>query len=65
MPKEENTVRSGKMELADLEAKVERLELDAREYEARVRVIEGKARLEQLKAEYGRSGKKKTEQASA
>lgn len=52
--------RAGKMETADLEARVERLELEAREYEARSRVLEARARLERLKAEHGPKARKKT-----
>lgn len=59
MPKMNALPRAGKMETADLEARVERLELEAREYEARGRVLEARARLDKLKAEHGAKAKKK------
>ena len=37
-------------DIGDLKARVERLELQAREAEARLRTFEAKARLEELKA---------------
>ena len=37
-------------DLSGLQARVERLELEAREWDARVKIFEAKARVEQLKA---------------
>ena len=61
MPDKIATPRGGKLDAADLTTRVERLELEAREYEGRCRIIEGRARLEKLRTEHGiQRGKKET-----
>jgi hypothetical protein len=52
------TPRAVKIDTADLEKRVERLELEAREFEARARIIEARAHLEKLKSEHGMPGKR-------
>jgi hypothetical protein len=37
-------------EISEVQARVERLELEAREWDARSRILEARARVEQLKA---------------
>lgn len=67
MPDKIATPRGGgKVDAGELTTRVERLELEAREYEARCRVIEGRARLEKLRAAHGGpSGKNATAKAPA
>ena len=52
MAKELGGPRAARIGTADLAGRVERLELEAREFEARVRVIQGRAQLEKLRIEH-------------
>ncbi len=54
----EVTPIGGKINTADLAARVERLELEARENEARVRIIRSRAELEKVRAEHPAMGGK-------
>ena len=47
----------GPEDTTGLQARVERLELEAREWDARVRIFEARARMEQLKAANPKSKK--------
>jgi hypothetical protein len=56
------TARAGKLETADLVARVERLELEAREFEAKARLIEARAHFENLRAQHPVRGSRKANQ---
>jgi hypothetical protein len=47
----------GQEDIGDLKARVERLELEVREWDAKARIIELRVRLEQLKAAHPRPRK--------
>lgn len=60
LAKEVGAPGAAKIETADLARKVERLELEAREHEAKVRIIQSRAQLEKLRFEKGGVGVKRT-----